>query len=103
MEDKKPFLDSDLSLAQLAKLMDLTPHQLSYLINAVFDENFFLFVNRYRVEKVKELLLNKEKNHLSIMGIAFESGFNSKTSFNTAFKKISSETPSEFKKRSSTL
>ena len=103
MDNQQPFLNAELSLKRLAELINITPHQLSYVINAGFNENFFLFVNRYRVEKVKELLLDKEKNHLSIMGIAFESGFNSKTSFNTTFKKISSQTPSEFKKSSSSL
>jgi len=103
MKNQEPFLDPELTLVGLAELTDISLHQLSYVLNSGFNENFFLFVNRYRVEKVKELLLSKEKNHLSIMGIAFESGFNSKTSFNTTFKKISSQTPSEFKKRSSTL
>ena len=103
MENQQAFLDAELSLIKLAELIDITPHQLSYVINEGFNENFFLFVNRYRVEKVKELLLKKEKNHLSVLGIAFESGFNSKTSFNTTFKRISSQTPSEFKKSSSHL
>ncbi|NOR28828.1 MAG: helix-turn-helix domain-containing protein [Lutibacter sp.] len=101
MKNQQPFLDPELSLIKLAELINVTPHQLSYIINEGFNENFFLFVNRYRVEKVKELLMNKNKANLSIMGIAFESGFNSKTSFNTTFKKISSQTPSEFKKSSS--
>jgi AraC-like DNA-binding protein len=103
MEKQEPYLDPELSLSQLAELMDLTPHQLSYLINVGFDENFFLFVNRYRVQRVKELLLDKHNDHLTILGIAYESGFNSKTSFNTTFKKISAQTPSEFKQSSSTL
>lgn len=103
MEQKKPYLDSDLSLVSLAKLIKLSPHQLSYLINVGFDENFFWFVNKYRVERVKELLTDTQNNHLSILGIAFESGFNSKTSFNTTFKKICSQTPSQFKKSSSSL
>jgi len=103
MEEQKPYLDSELTLVRLAELMELTPHQLSYLINGSFNENFFWFVNRYRVQRVKDLLSNKQNDHMSILGIAFESGFNSKTSFNTAFKKISSQTPSEFKKSSSSL
>lgn len=103
MDDQKPYLDSELSLAQLAELMNFTPHQLSYLINAAFEESFFWFVNRYRVQRVKELLLDKENEHLTILGIAFESGFNSKTSFNTTFKKISGQTPSEFKKNGAAL
>jgi AraC-like DNA-binding protein len=103
MKKKKPYLDSELTLVSLSELIELTPHQLSYLINAGFNENFFWFVNKYRIQRVKELLSNKQNDHLSILGIAFESGFNSKTSFNTTFKKICSQTPSEFKKSSSSL
>ena len=103
MEEHKPYLDSELNLVKLADLMSLTSHQLSYLINTGFQENFFQFINKYRVEKAKELLLNTGKDNLSMLGIAFESGFNSKTSFNTTFKKITNQTPSEFKKNSSVL
>ncbi|MBA6316805.1 helix-turn-helix domain-containing protein [Cellulophaga baltica] len=103
MENDKPFLDTNLSLVNLSNLMHLTPHQLSYLINIGFNENFFLFVNKYRVERVKELLINKENDHLSILGIAFESGFSSKTAFNTTFKKFTQQTPSEYKKARTTL
>jgi len=103
MEHKKPYLDPDLTLIKLAELLNLTPHKVSYLINVGFNENFFWFVNRYRVERVKVLLLDKKSNTLSILGIAYESGFNSKTSFNTTFKKITTQTPSEFKKSSSSL
>ena len=103
MENQKPYLDPELTLQRLAELINLTPHQLSYLINVGFNENFFWFVNRYRVLRVKELLLDKEYNHISILGIAYESGFNYKTSFNTTFKKISSQTPTEFKKSSTSL
>ena len=103
MDAKKPYLDSELSLTHLAELLNLTPHQLSYLINVGFNENFFWFVNRYRVQRVKELLLDTQNNNKTLLGIAFESGFNSKTSFNTTFKKISGQTPSEFKKSRSSL
>ena len=100
---KKPYLDSELNLIKLAELLNMTPHHLSYIINNGFNENFFQFINGYRVEKAKELLVNEEMNELSILGIAFESGFNSKTAFNTTFKKITGQTPSEFKTRSSGL
>lgn len=103
MKDEKPYLDPELTLIRLADLIKISPHQLSYVINAGFNENFFLFVNKYRVDRVKELLLDKKYSHLSILGIAFDSGFNSKTSFNTTFKKISLQTPTEFKKNSTNL
>lgn len=103
MQSKAPYLDGDLNLIKLAGLMEITPHQLSYVINAGFNENFFQFINKYRIEKAKELLIDISKHNLSILGIAFESGFNSKTSFNITFKKFTDQTPSEFKKRSSNL
>jgi AraC-like DNA-binding protein len=103
MDHQKPYLDSELNLIKLAELINATPHQLSYIINTGFNENFFQYINTYRVEKAKELLLKEEMDKLSILGIAFESGFNSKTSFNTTFKKIAGQSPSEFKKRSSAL
>ena len=103
MVTEHPFLNPDLKLEGLAQAMAISPHHLSYLINEGFGENFFQFVNKYRVNKVKELLLSEKFEKLSIMGIAGESGFNSKTSFYTTFKKITGQTPSEFRKKGPTL
>lgn len=103
MESEAPYLDGDLNLIKLSQLMGVTPHQLSYVINTGFNENFFQFINKYRIEKAKQLLSDSKNNNLSILGIAFESGFNSKTSFNITFKKFTDLTPSEFKKKSSDL
>ena len=103
MKLHKPYLTSELNLIKLSELINMTPHHLSYVINTGFNENFFSFINTYRVEKAKELLVKEEMNKLSMLGIAFESGFNSKTSFNKTFKKITGQTPSDFKKRSSGL
>jgi AraC-like DNA-binding protein len=72
---------------------------MSYLINSGFGENFFQFINKYRVERAKELLNIDKLSKYSILGIAFESGFNSKTTFNTTFKKFTNQTPSEYLKR----
>lgn len=98
MKEKQPYLEQTLNLKQLSAMMELTPHQLSYLLNEGFGENFFQFVNTYRVELAKELLLSEKHSHLSIVGIGFEAGFNSKTAFNTVFKKITDSTPSAFKR-----
>lgn len=102
MADQKPHLDCDLNLLKLAKLLTITPHQLSYVINVGFDENFFQFVNRHRVETARELLREDDSN-TTMLAIAFDSGFNSKTSFNTTFKKITGHTPSEYRKKCSNL
>ncbi|WP_250255068.1 helix-turn-helix domain-containing protein [Chryseobacterium sp. Marseille-Q3244] len=97
METKKPYLDSDLNLIKLADMLTVTTHHLSYVINTGFQKNFFQYVNEFRVEYAKQLLKDSGSK-LSILGIAYESGFNSKTSFNTTFKKVTGQTPSEFKK-----
>jgi AraC-like DNA-binding protein len=98
MENKKPFLDPELSLFKLASELDISSHILSYIINKGFNENFYQFINRYRIEEAKKMIQNPNMKHLSLMGIAFEVGFNSKTVFNTTFKKMTNQTPSEFKK-----
>ncbi len=103
MASKEPFLKPDLSLLQLSDILCISPHQLSYLINEGFGENFFSFINKYRVEKVISTLNKQNLKKYSILGIAYQSGFNSKTTFYKTFKKITSLTPSEYIKRSSYL
>ncbi|SHE55323.1 helix-turn-helix domain-containing protein [Chryseobacterium sp. OV279] len=98
MELEKPYLDGDLNLLKLSDLLQINAHQLSYLLNNGFHENFFYFVNKYRIEHAKKMLTDDSYKKLSMVGIAFESGFNSKTAFNTIFKKMTDMTPSEFKK-----
>ena len=98
MTAQKPHLDSTLTLSKLADIVNITPHELSYTINTAFEDNFFGFINLYRVQESKIMLCTAEYKHLSVVGIAFEAGFNSKTAFNTAFKKITGMTPTEFQK-----
>jgi AraC-like DNA-binding protein len=98
MENEKPFLDPELSLFKLASQLDVPSHILSYIINKGCDENFYQFINRYRIEEAKKRIQDPNMKHLSLVGIAFEVGFNSKTVFNTTFKKMTNQTPSEFKK-----
>ncbi|WP_347217575.1 helix-turn-helix domain-containing protein [Chryseobacterium sp.] len=97
MINEKPYLNSELNLIKLAEMLSVSTHHLSYVINTGFQKNFFQYVNEFRVEYAK-LLLKDSGSKLSILGIAYESGFNSKTSFNTTFKKVTGQTPSEFKK-----
>ncbi|UWY28269.1 helix-turn-helix domain-containing protein [Flavobacterium sp. TR2] len=99
MELEKPFLDFDLSLVKLAGSMKISTHILSYVINNGFDENFYQFINRYRIEEAKKLMADAETDRLSLLGIGFAVGFNSKTVFNTTFKKVTGQTPSEYKKQ----
>ena len=99
MVSEKIYLDSELSLPQLAKMMDVSTHDLSYLLNDSFGVNFFNFVNRYRVDEAKQLMLSGQNKHLNLLGIAYSAGFNSKTTFNMAFKKQAGLSPSEFMKQ----
>ncbi|SEB46935.1 AraC-type DNA-binding protein [Tenacibaculum sp. MAR_2009_124] len=103
MKESELYLNHDVNLASLSEEMKVTTHQLSYIINKGFNQNFFQFINTYRVQKAKELLSDTSTDKLSILGIAYESGFSSKTTFNTTFKKLTNQTPSEFKKQRSNL
>jgi len=96
LETEKPYLEADLSLPALAQRAGLSTHELSYVLNEGFGVNFFQFINAYRVAEAQRLLASAQHQHLSIVGIAFEAGFSSKTTFNTTFKKVTGLTPSQF-------
>ena len=96
MEDQKAFLNPDLTLAELSKMVSIPTNQLSKVINTGFGKNFNDFVNAYRVEEVKEALSNPAFSHFSVLGIAFECGFNSKATFNRVFKKMTGHSPTEY-------
>lgn len=98
MAAEKPYLNPDLNLPELAENLDIPSYLLSQVINEYLGSNFFDFVNRHRVEDIKAKITDPQYNNYSILGIAFESGFNSKSAFNRVFKKISGTTPSEYKK-----
>ena len=96
MYTQKPYKNPKLTLADLADLSHTSPHTLSRVINEGFEKNFFDFVNAHRVEEFKQTI-NKEKlkTH-TILGVALEAGFNSKTAFNRSFKKMEGMTPRQF-------
>ncbi|MDY0077010.1 MAG: helix-turn-helix domain-containing protein [Bacteroidales bacterium] len=97
METEKPYLDAALTLPGLAAKLQIPSHHLSRVINEKFEQNFFDFINQYRIEEVKSKMAKPEFDNLSILGIAFESGFNTKSAFNRVFKKMTGTTPSEYK------
>lgn len=96
MQESKPYLDAGLTLRQLAEQMELPANHLSQLLNEGFGQNFSEFVNRYRVQAFKEKAANPDLQHLNLLGLAYESGFNSKTVFNTFFKKMTGKTPKSY-------
>jgi AraC-like DNA-binding protein len=96
LETEKVYLEADLSLPALAQRVGLSTHELSYVLNEGFGVNFFQFINAYRVAEAQRLLASAQHQHLSMVGIAFEAGFSSKTTFNTTFKRVTGLTPSQF-------
>jgi AraC-like DNA-binding protein len=94
---QKSYLQPNLNIRTLANDLDTTIHKISFIINKGFQTNFNQFINSYRIEEAKTLLKNPNYQNYTIEAIAYESGFNSKASFNIAFKKITEVTPSEFK------
>lgn len=101
MREKKPFMNPELKLSDLAETLEIAPNQLSQVINAELDKNFFDFINEYRVEEAQRRLLAPQFEHYSILAIALDVGFNNKASFNRVFKKHTNLTPSGFIKSNS--
>jgi AraC-like DNA-binding protein len=99
METQQPWLDPDLTLEQLASQLRLRPKLLSQAINEGLGRNFFEFINTYRIDEAKRLLTNPADKKITVLEVLYQVGFNSKSSFNTVFKKQTGMTPSEFKKK----
>jgi adenylate cyclase len=98
LSDENPFLNPELSLRELANQIQIHPNQLSWLLNEIIGKNFNEFINQYRIEFFKSTAKDPKNAHLTIEGMAYESGFKSKTVFNTFFKKSTGLSPKEFLK-----
>jgi AraC-like DNA-binding protein len=96
METQKPYLDSELTLQKLSEQVGIPTYRLSQMMNTHLHQNFFDVVNRYRVEEWKRQIIDAPAQ-MTIQEVAFQVGFNSKSSFNAAFKKHTGQTPSEYR------
>lgn len=96
MEENKAYLDPELNLSDLALQANMSRAQLSEIINSGFHKNFNDFVNTYRVEAFKTMLKEDKQKQLSLVGMAYQCGFNSKATFNRVFKKLTSNSPTEY-------
>lgn len=102
-ESEKPYLDPEFRLSELAVKLNIHANELSQVINEGFGKNFYTLVNSYRIEEVKRNIQDQKNNNLTLLAIGLQSGFNSKTTFNTVFKKMTGLTPSQFKKQVDSL
>ncbi len=99
MMDEKLYLEKDISLASLSQDLGITLHHLSQIINGRLGLNFYDYINKQRIEEARKILLDPSYDNQNIASIAFEVGFNSLSAFNSAFKKFSNQTPSQFRSR----
>lgn len=97
MEANLYYEDPELSLGSLAEKLNMPPHELSRVINAVFKKGFNDFINEYRVRNVVAKMKDPAYDNITLLGIAFEAGFNSKATFNRTFKQVTGKSPAEFK------
>ncbi len=97
MEEEKIYRQFDLKLDEVAAMLFITPHQLSEFINDLLGMNFASYINQYRVEEAKSILVNKPEE--STLAVGFQVGFGSKQSFNTIFKQQTGMTPSGYRKQ----
>lgn len=98
MDDKEPYLDQSLTIQELANQINIPVRDLSVLINHHMNQHFFDFVNEYRIKKAMGILKDHSKSQLTVLEILYEVGFNSKSSFNTSFKKYTNLTPTAYRK-----
>lgn len=99
MEEEKPYLDSKLSLQQLAQKLNIPPNYLSQIINEHIEQNFYEFVNSHRIQAFKAKIAHAQQKNLTLLAIAYDCGFGSKSSFNHIFKKMEGMTPSAYAKQ----
>jgi AraC-like DNA-binding protein len=98
MEDQKLYKNPELSILDVAQELHTPRHYITQVLNEKMKKNFYTFINEYRIEDVKERLKDPKNNNLTVLAIAYDAGFNSKSSFNTLFKQYTELTPSEFRK-----
>ena len=97
MEKEKLYTETELTLKQLAEKLRFPTYQVSQAINEGLGKNFYELVNSHRVEEAKRLLADPRTENFTILSVGFEAGFNSKTTFNTVFKKFTGVTPTEYR------
>jgi AraC-like DNA-binding protein len=99
LSSEKPFLNPQVSLTDLSEQLSVSTKHLSQVINQSFNKSFFDFINSYRIQEARQILKESRDDKLTVLEVMYQVGFNSKSSFNTAFKKETGQTPTEFRKK----
>jgi AraC-like DNA-binding protein len=99
METSKPYLNGDLTIHDLSHNTGISRHHITQVLNERYKRNFFTFINEYRVKEVMERFSDPKFNNYTILAIAMDAGFNSKTTFNSFFKSQTGQTPSEYREK----
>ena len=99
MEEKKPYLNPEYTLNNLADNTKISSHHLSEVLNVSFGKNFYSFMNLYRVEEAKRLMQKNTTGQYKLLAVCFDAGFNSRATFNRIFKLQVGKTPSEYQKQ----
>jgi AraC-like DNA-binding protein len=97
LNNSKPYLDPEYNLEIMARDLNITRQNISVAINDTIGKNFYQLINEYRVEEFKQLVLDSKHHNITLLGLAYDAGFNSKSSFNRIFKEITGSTPSSYK------
>ena len=98
MLSSKAYLDYEFTIHKLSNIIDIPHYHISQTINEVKEKNFYTYINEFRIDEIKLRINDPQYNHLTLLAIGYDCGFNSKSTFNTVFKKIEGVTPSEYKK-----
>jgi AraC-like DNA-binding protein len=97
MLEEKPYLDPQITLSSLARLCNIPAHHLSQILNIDLKQNFYTYINLLRIEEAKKMLEDPGKRTITILEVLYDAGFNSKSVFNTAFKKHTGMTPTAYR------
>ena len=103
MKEDRPYEDGDLTIADISMKLQIPKHYITQIINEKLDKNFYTYINEYRIDEVKKKMEDRNFEDYTILSIAYECGFNSKSAFNTIFKKFTHMSPSQYRKEYSTI
>jgi AraC-like DNA-binding protein len=98
LEKEELYLKPDLTIQEISEKLDVPKHYLTESLNTYMGKNFYTLINEYRIQEFKTLAADEKNSHLTLLALAYDSGFNSKSAFNLVFKKQTGETPSQFLK-----